>query len=69
MTGWVRWVVAVIAVRAIVALLAWARNDPASAGDSRIRRDVRAALVRGPRCLLTPDAAAAAPSVERGRAA
>ncbi len=30
--GWVRWVVAVIVVAAIVALLAWARNDPGVGG-------------------------------------
>ncbi len=31
-TGWVRWVVAVIVVAGIVALLAWARNDPGVGG-------------------------------------
>jgi hypothetical protein len=30
--GWVRWVVAVIVVLGIVALLAWARNDPGVGG-------------------------------------
>jgi hypothetical protein len=44
-TSWARWVIAAIVVSAIVALLAWARNDPGVGGRIPDPDDASAAMV------------------------
>jgi hypothetical protein len=44
-TKWARWVISAIVVVAIVALLAWARNDPGVGGRTPDPEDASAASV------------------------